>query len=325
MSLLISGLTSNAQLTLTKAANEPVVGDIKNIKGFDTVAVFPKNTGTGQIWNFSNLVSNSFTETTTYTTVAASPSPALFTNANIAAHRTTEWEFYKSNASTFDYAGMIFQNGDIVNFSNLGTEYSWPISYGSTYTDTFTATQTSGTMTINWVGSIYYSAVGSGTVILPGGGTFNNCLLVISTVSVLMTAGSFTQSMVMNDYEFFSSGYKFPIVYNQYQTITSGTTVTKQVSIELNSAALPVGIKENTISSNAGIIVYPNPANTELNITLSNSMDNYSVVLSDMSGKTLVEKTNIKSLDVSNIQKGIYILTVNGKNFNARKTVVITH
>lgn len=322
----MGGLTANAQLTLTKAANEPVLGDMNKIKSFDTVGVFPKNTGTGQTWNFSSLVANSFTETTTYTTVASSPTPALFTNANIVANRGgSEWEFYKSNASTFEYAGMIFQNGDIVNFSNLGTLYSWPISYGSTFTDTFTATQTSGTMTINWAGSITYTAAGSGTVILPGGGTFNNCLLVKSNVNVLMTAGSFSQTMVMNSYEFWSSGFKFPIANAEYQTITTGTNVTKQVNIEFNLTALPVGLHENTLSSKVNVTVYPNPANTELNIALSNSIDNYSVVLSDLAGKTIVEKTNVKSLDVSNIEKGIYILSVNGKNINARKTVVITH
>jgi hypothetical protein len=38
---------SYAQLSLTKAANEPTVGDLKPVKGFDSVGVVPKSTGAG--------------------------------------------------------------------------------------------------------------------------------------------------------------------------------------------------------------------------------------------------------------------------------------
>jgi hypothetical protein len=325
IALLGTSLLSQAQLTLTKAVNEPVVGDIENLKFYDTVGVFPKNTGTGQLWNFSNMVSNTFTETTTYTTVASTPSPALFSNANLAINKGgSNWDFMKSNSSTLEYAGLILGSNDYVNFSNTGIAYSWPISYSSINTDTFTAIETTGTNTINWAGTISYTAAGSGTVILPGGSTFNNCLMLKTIINITMAGSTSTTQLVMINYDYYSAGLKFPVVHSQYQTSNTGTVVSKQTDFSISSTALTVGIAENKLSV-TNLVAFPNPSDTELNLLLPNSIENFSVVLSDLNGKKIIEKTNAKTINVSNIEKGIYILSVNGKSINARKTVVITH
>ncbi len=319
-------LTGNAQLTLTKAANEPIVGDIQTIKKYDTVSVFPKSTGVGQSWNFSNMTPNGNpVEVGTYTTVASTPSPALFSNASIAFSKNgTEWEFYKSNASSYEYAGMYFGQNSYAVFSNLGTGYSWPISYGSTNTDAFLATETSGPNTNTWTGSITYAALGTGTVTMPGGGVYNNCLMLKSTINLTMAGATSTTQLYMVDYEFWSAGLKFPLITASYETATTGTFVSKDARFELNALALPVGVYENDKLSNQ-INVFPNPANTELNIDLNTTIKNYSVILTDLTGKKIIESANINKIDVSKIEKGIYILHVTGDNFNAHKTVAITH
>ncbi|MFO0356809.1 MAG: T9SS type A sorting domain-containing protein [Sphingobacteriaceae bacterium] len=321
----MSVLAANAQLTLTKAANEPIIGDVYMMREYDTSGVFPKSTGINQSWNFSNMIATSNTGTTNFVSVASSPSPGLFSNASIASvRRGNEWEFMKSNASTYDYAGMIWGSGDVIVFSNLGTSYSWPISYGSSNTDNFTATQTSGTNTINWIGTISYNASGSGTVRMPGGGTYNNCLLLVSNISVTMAATSYTTILKLTNHEFWASGIKFPLVKSEYQSTTTGTMVTSQTSFQLNTAALPAGIKVNEAQS-VNVKAYPNPSASELNILVSNSKEDYNVSLIDLTGKTIVQKINAGKIDVSNIEKGIYILSVKGKNINARKTVIISH
>src|SRR5579872_879793 len=100
-----------AQLTLTKAANEPVIGDNITLQGYDSTSVIPKNIGAGQTWNFSTLSVNTFSQANTYTTVASTPSPALYPSATIAAAEVsgsnTNYEFYQSTASTFEYAGSL--------------------------------------------------------------------------------------------------------------------------------------------------------------------------------------------------------------------------
>ncbi|MBL7917736.1 MAG: hypothetical protein JNM96_05020, partial [Bacteroidia bacterium] len=85
--MLIGSQISKAQLTLTYANNAPVVGDINLKIGYDSTSAIPKSTGSAQSWNFTSFTANSFTETITYTTVAASPAASLFTSANLASQR----------------------------------------------------------------------------------------------------------------------------------------------------------------------------------------------------------------------------------------------
>jgi len=40
---------AHAQLSLTKAFNEPIIGNTYNKKGFDSTGIVPKATGTGLI------------------------------------------------------------------------------------------------------------------------------------------------------------------------------------------------------------------------------------------------------------------------------------
>ncbi|HWY12840.1 MAG TPA: hypothetical protein VN026_16010, partial [Bacteroidia bacterium] len=76
--------TVNAQLSLTKAANEPVLGDVVTQQGFDSTGVIPKNTGGAQTWNFSAFTQNTVVTVSTYTTVASTPSAASFPAATLA-------------------------------------------------------------------------------------------------------------------------------------------------------------------------------------------------------------------------------------------------
>lgn len=104
---LLSGSQMLAQLTITRANNEPVIGDVNTTKKYDSATVIPKTTGASQTWNFNTSLSvNGLTETVTYTTVAASPSPATFSAANMAAMRSaTDWDFWKTSPSMIEFAG----------------------------------------------------------------------------------------------------------------------------------------------------------------------------------------------------------------------------
>ena len=68
--LLMVSQISIAQLSLTKAFNEPVIGDIVNWQQYDSTTAIPKSLGAGQNWNFNSLTTNTYVQTSTYTTVA---------------------------------------------------------------------------------------------------------------------------------------------------------------------------------------------------------------------------------------------------------------
>lgn len=80
------------------------------------------------------------------------------------------------------------------------------------------------------------------------------------------------------------------------------------------AAASSIAAKE---FENTSIKIYPNPAKSTVNVALGNRTDKVTIQLFDISGK--VKQTNntggaIRSLDVSNLSNGMYLLKIYGAN-----------
>ncbi len=67
---------------------------------------------------------------------------------------------------------------------------------------------------------------------------------------------------------------------------------------------------------------FPNPATSVLNIDMPDVIQDYSVSIIDMSGKILSSDINIKSIDILELNSGIYMLqiidTTSGKSYYSR-------
>ncbi|MCI2227981.1 S8 family serine peptidase [Polaribacter sp. MSW13] len=82
----------------------------------------------------------------------------------------------------------------------------------------------------------------------------------------------------------------------------------------LNSYRASLSIIENKIK---GLKVYPNPVKKQFIISIDNDdLNNFAIQIFNILGKKVLEKTNLKSktIDVSFLNKGVYILKVLNKN-----------
>ena len=78
-------------------------------------------------------------------------------------------------------------------------------------------------------------------------------------------------------------------------------------------ACSSIGIRSNTSLND--IILYPNPAKTAIHVGNISEPTNYAIT--DVLGKTILEKNNLlnnQSIDVSNLNKGIYFIRLSSKN-----------
>jgi hypothetical protein len=330
-SLLLIACTlqiSNAQLSLTKAFNEPVIGDVFIKHQYDSTTAVPKATGAGQNWNFTSLTLNAFNETSTYTTTASTPSAAIFPGATISEDKGTgQYTHYKSTPTTFEFQGVQFP-GAVVNFSNTGIFATWPVNFGYVGNDTFGGSTTTGTVTCSMNGSINLSGVGTGTVVMPGGGLIlTNCLQVLNNITFTLTQGTSTTTQVQKEYSYYHSSNKFPVINIRYQTSTSGTVTTNQFTCFVNNAIV-AGLTTHEINNN--LLVFPNPASEIINVSLSNnSNDNVSVTLTNVIGK-VVKNENLgnknlihSNLNVNELPKGIYFMNVYiGQTSSVKKIVI---
>ena len=154
ISILFIGLNASAQLSLTKAFNEPVIGDIHTTQGYDSSSVLPKSLGIGQLWDFSALTTNTLVEVGTYTTVASTPSAAAFATSTIAeSDGFGGYTYSKATATQYELTGIVDPNITL-NFTNTAIAAIWPVSMGYSNTDTFSGSASSGTMTGSATGTI---------------------------------------------------------------------------------------------------------------------------------------------------------------------------
>jgi PKD repeat protein len=107
-------------------------------------------------------------------------------------------------------------------------------------------------------------------------------------------------------------------------TNASGTaTATHTVKLLWNNAC--TGIEENTFLS--GMSVYPNPASSELHLDVIATVG-LKITMSNILGATVFEKSITEgaddiTLDVANMPKGLYVLTVENKGRKATRKVII--
>jgi hypothetical protein len=325
-----------AQLTLTKAANEPIIGDITTELGFDSVGVIPKTTGAAQTWNFSALTQNTVVAVSTYTTVSSTPSAVSFPLATIAQlDDGGNYTYFQSTPSTYElngFAGAQFA----ATFTNNAIAAQWPINYLYSNTDTYSGTIGSGTMTGAANGTITTTAPGNGVVLLPGSQTFSNCLQVKAVNSLKATIpvpviGNLTVTIVSTDYSYYNSAQKYPILTVSYskQTLTSilGPTVTATASTRINQAVY-AGINVYTLDNTLSI--YPNPANGIFHVMFTNEKnEKLSLEIINNLGQNIktIELGNDNDIntavDVSTLQTGVYyVKTTLGKNSVVKKLVI---
>ncbi len=102
------------------------------------------------------------------------------------------------------------------------------------------------------------------------------------------------------------------------------TSVAKESAKGTNSQA---SLVENTI---AGVNIFPNPATDVLNVTFDANDANYSITMTDLSGRVIaknavsgVSGTQNVSFDVTNIAKGSYIVTISSSTGVYTDNVVI--
>ncbi|PZO31575.1 MAG: hypothetical protein DCF13_00740 [Flavobacteriaceae bacterium] len=84
----------------------------------------------------------------------------------------------------------------------------------------------------------------------------------------------------------------------------------------------PLSVNENDLES---IRIYPNPANSIINIDIPFSYDNSKARLYDVNGRSIKEVSSVNSIDVTGLESGIYMLSLEIDNTVINKKIVITN
>jgi len=313
--------------TITQAANEPVSGDVNNYKGYDSVGVVPKNTGSGMSWNFSAFTQNTTTTSATFTTASSVPNATAFPGATLAENQGGgNYNFFKTVGTQFEMLGSSTPNGDFT-YTNSAIAANWPVAFNYSLTDAFAGNLTgSAAGTLN--GTITTEGTGTGSLTLPGGTMFTNVLQVRmkNTVNINITFPPLTATITGVDYNYYHSSQKFPLLTVSYQA-TTGFTNTSSAEIKVNNLVI-TGLNDKNFD--ATFQIFPNPAKDAFNVNLNNSNNDNGVIEIYNSLGQLTKTINLgnnsiieQKVSLSGLNSGIYIVkTALGNKTSSRRLIV---
>lgn len=326
----------NAQ-NLTSTVHNPVAGDIFTTKSFDSTAVLPKQTGSGQTWNFSTCItSTSAPATSTYVSAITVPSSSMFTGCNIVNDAGSgSYNYYQTTTTSLNLLGTKSGTTSTIVFSNPLTFITYPFSMGSTHSDLAAGNMTlntfTGTINYNWT----INGTGTGNLILPGSINVPNILQSrgSATVSQLLNLGfgNATVTAHVKNYFYHSANVKQAILELTYNSSTIqipfGTpTVQTGYGITVNNNVL-TGLNENNFE--ATFQIFPNPGKNYFHVSLTNESKEICTLEIFNGAGILVRKLNLgneseinSTVDISELPVGIYMVKTNlGTRQSVRKLI----
>lgn len=344
LSFIFSLKAQSQSLVLTQAFNEPVVGDTNFTYPADTSAFttgLPMSvTGSYATWDFTRLgVFSSTAIPSVYLSAASVSNSINYAGCTMVSKQGTSYTYYKSTTTPTTQTEVLGISTSTISFTftNTAVTAKYPMSFNTSVNDNLSGTfvfSVTGTCT----GSVNSVADGYGNLFLPNGVYFSDVLRVKSIQTLSLSAALVTGlppsqvgTIRQTTYNYFHSSQKFPLLtvdYTKLSLITSSTPTIITV-VSANSKSFLVGFSQNTLDKTT-ITVAPNPTKDFFSISVSNekneacSVEIYSIVGALIKKTDLGKETFInQKIDISSLDKGIYILKTNVNSRSLSQRLVI--
>ncbi len=320
--------------TFTASDLNPVVGDTYIADIHSEYVVVPGSASS--TWDFSHLqaASSAGSITTNYVQPSSTPHASSFPSSNIVAVGNSGgqmvYSYFTTSATNMEMVGQVAQSIEIP-FSNPISYLEFPLSFGSSYTDTYGGIFTSSGFVYHRQGSETITVDGAGTLIMPFG-TYDNVLRV-KTVRFEKDSTNYggvdlVQNYEIITYNYFRAGYHFPFVM-QTQLKYEGVVTNEYTSV---ASSQSVGIQSSKPKQEMHI--YPNPlvAGQELMIELDGTYNELQVQVFDMKGSRIKDievqqvEGNTHRIHTGNMPKGMYFVQVmdsKGQSLKQEKLIVM--
>lgn len=322
-------LSASAQFQLQEMWHGAHVGDLQGFRSYDSVGVVPKTTGANQTWDLSAFSFANAAMMITYKAPSAVPASSAFPTANLAADEGTAGVTYYNRdtlAGKTEIVGESSTSGN-TTFANAKQVMKWPLDYGGSFSDTYSVSDAFGSGT----GSVSCSASGYGTVKLPGGISYQNCMQIkcsdmLSAVSSGTDASTFSVSSTI--YTYYWDQTKFPLLQVMYNTLIDTSGSFTSASIEVNYLFALTGITEHNFGAN--MTLCPNPASDHFNVQFENNMRQSCVIeITDAAGRVakrvdLGSEAGINAtVPVDDLNKGLYFVKTSLGNRQAVQKLLV--
>lgn len=307
----------SAQTTITKAFNDPIIGEtVNNVNINGTV----DNSATGNNVTFTNTSLTAGSASSATYSAPSSTEISTFPGSTIKMTGGGSTAYYKQTASKLEITGLVTPDATLNFSTNNGTFIGYPVAFGYSENDTasgtFSATAGSG----NFSGTIAISADASGTLLI-GTKTYPNVLRIKSIQNFNLTVFGFPVGTIANTtYAYYDNLHKAPLLSTTNAVITvQGTPQNTNIAQALNETFLAV----SDLKLKEKLSIYPNPAQDFIQLKGNTSKDS-KIKIYGLDGK-LVKTTDIKSgkIEVSELPPAAYFIEVSNSKDSKETTKFI--
>jgi hypothetical protein len=277
--------------------------------------------GPNQVWNFNQLLQLG---TSNYAkAVPTAAEIATFPNTNnvivstfTTATTSTSQMFVKDLADVISITGLRAAGLELI-FTNNATLGAFPLNYGYTNTDPVAGNYIYDTYSGTFTGNVVTTVDAYGTLYRNIGGIPNsNATRLKTVITISLNYGFFPNvgTITQTTYSYYqdpnisSDGLLFRTATTEALVALAGIDQT-DVSIE-SYIGTNLGTSTNYLIADQ-IQIVPNPIKNQMHLTSNENLHLQSIEIADSSGRiVLSRKTDEKSIEVSQLQKGIYIARI---------------
>lgn len=334
---LTVSISQAQQLDLT---NEPAIAEGALMYVCDSLTPsYETTTGTGVTWDYSQLLGlNGSTKTLEILDATLTPEAASFpTSTKVMSIEGVIKNYFNSSITDRISQGFVYNEPSLGTVlatfdADNETTINYPFVNGNYFVDNF-----SGMLAFSFnglpqnplcTGSIRAEIDGQGTLLLPSSNTHTN-VIRYKSVDTVFTQVIFVTTLdvqlVRTQYEYYNiANGNLPLfVYTNVQFAQQGSTTPLLEQTNVISSIQPlqnVGIENISASE---FSVYPNPSEGVINFKGSFET-NASAIIYDQSGRvvsTIETLINGQSIDLSHLNKGMYLVSVNNNGVQTTKTI----
>jgi|GEM_PF-2597989 len=336
---IIFAVAVHAQSPTITSANNFVIGDKQITLTADSVGIYEGPAGTNLSWDFSKLKQDSAMDSSfvRYVDPKKTAYSGDFNSADIAgqdsSHSGLSYTYYDMTNSgvnvlgyaSYDSAAM---SANVIKYTDVLTQITYPVSYGYTYHDTYSTGTSSGQSGTYIRGSINIKADAYGTLKIRNK-QYDNVLRlneVTKEFDSLSLGFAFILFYETNTtYTYYTPGKKSPVLTILYASVTSDTTQPGTVykMVTFNDFDHDLGLA-SAEADNISFSLFPNPAKGTAGIYLTaKQASEPEIMISNELGQVvkiipkvrLQEGANHLNIDLEGMSSGIYFMDIisNGK------------
>lgn len=310
--------TVAAQPTLDEGNNAPVAGDLFALTSYTTnvPASFygSGSAGADQLYGFW-MLPNTGNRDIQFLDPAVTATTASFPGATVlATNGGQDTLYWNVSADGLEQVGIRGSVEGIAPFTDGALELKYPCTYGTTWTDAFSANYTVSGFPVTRVGSITGVADGYGTIQLPAIELTDILRVKVRKVQQDNSA----LGLVYRSYEtyyFFQEGIRYPVMKTSQDTVIFGAgTPAVTWNADWLYGTGEVGM-EDLAASEIVFTPYPNPTNGQLDLRMEGG-DLRAVEVLNTTGQLMIQKTQRQGgtisglLDLSGLASGVYQVRV---------------